>query len=146
MEEILRRYHAAVKDITTRPYDYLNHRLSAFDAHMLEFEARLNDLKLYVGNYLERAYDPVWETPQAMRFLHKFQRIGQVIPLVSTETKHERILNQLLADLDRLFRVVQKQGADLPIPRNFSPTTGSKCLRVVHPSSNLIALTQSNSI
>ena len=125
MEEILRRYCAAVKDITSRPYDYLNHRLVAFDQHMAEFEARLNDLKQYVGNYLERAYDPVWETPQAMRFLHKFHRIGQVIPLISTGTKQERILNQLVADMDRLWRVLHKYGSEPPIPRNFSPTTGT---------------------
>jgi len=125
MEEILRRYYAAVKDITSRPYDYLNHRLVGFDQHMAEFEARLNDLKQYVGNYLERAYDPVWETPQAMRFLHKFRRIGQVIPLIATDTKQERILNQLVTDMDRLWRVLHKYGPDTPIPRNFSHTTGS---------------------
>ena len=124
MDEILRRYHAAVKDITSRPYDYLNHRLCGFDQHMAEFEARLNDLKLYVGSYLERAYDPVWETAQAMRFLQKFQRIGRVIPVVSMEIKHNRILNQLLADMDRLNRVLTKFGEEPPAPRNFSPTTG----------------------
>lgn len=124
MDEILRRYHAAVKDITSRPYDYLNHRMSAFDQHMSEFEARLNDLKLYVGSYLERAYDPVWETAQAMRFLQKFQRIGRVIPVVAMEIKHNRILNQLLADMDRLARVLYKCGEDPPTPRNFSSTTG----------------------
>ena len=124
MDEILRRYHAAVKDITSRPYDYLNHRMLGFDQHMAEFEARLNDLKLYVGSYLERAYDPVWETAQAMRFLQKFQRIGRVIPVVAMEIKHNRILNQLLADMDRLSRVLAKFGDEPPIPNNFSPTTG----------------------
>jgi hypothetical protein len=124
MDEILRRYHAAVKDITSRPYDYLNHRMLGFDQHMSEFEARLNDLKLYVGSYLERAYDPVWETAQAMRFLQKFQRIGRVIPVVAMEIKHNRILNQLLADMDRLGRVLVKFGDEPPIPNNFSPTTG----------------------
>lgn len=125
MDEILRRYHAAVKDITSRPYDYLNYRMSAFDTHMIEFEARLNDLKLYVGSYLERAYDPVWETAQAMRFLNKFQRIGRVIPVVAMEVKHQRILNQLLADLDRLSKVLFRFGEDPPIPKNFSPQTGN---------------------
>ena len=124
MDEILRRYHAAVKDITSRPYDYLNHRMAAFDHHMSEFEARLNDLKLYVGGYLERAYDPVWETAQAIRFLNKFQRIGSVIPVVSMEVKHQRILNQLLADMDRLCRVINRYGEDPPIPKNFSSITG----------------------
>lgn len=95
-----------------------------FDQHMSEFEARLNDLKLYVGSYLERAYDPVWETAQAMRFLQKFQRIGRVIPVVAMEIKHNRILNQLLADMDRLGRVLVKFGEEPPIPKNFSPTTG----------------------
>ena len=54
MDEIERRHFAAVKDVTSRSYDYLNHRLLPFDLHMSEFEARLNDLKLYVGSYLER--------------------------------------------------------------------------------------------
>lgn len=126
MEEILRRYHAAVKDITSRPYDYLNYRYSSFDQHMSEFEARLNDLKLYVGSYLERAYDPVWETAQAMRFLQKFQRIGRVIPVVAMEVKHQRILHQLLTDMDKLTRVMFKYSDEPPIPRNFSTTTGKK--------------------
>jgi hypothetical protein len=54
MDEILRRYHAAVKDITSRPYDYLNHRMLGFDPHMAEFEARLNDLKLFFKNGAEK--------------------------------------------------------------------------------------------
>jgi len=91
MDEILRRYHAAVKDITSRPYDYLNYRMSAFDQHM---------------------------------FLSKFQRIGRVIPVVAMEVKHQRILNQLLNDLERLSKVLYRYGEDPPIPKNFSPTTG----------------------
>lgn len=49
MEEIDRRYQSAKKDVTSRPYDYLNYRQTIFEQHMNEFEARLNDLKLYVG-------------------------------------------------------------------------------------------------
>ena len=125
MDEIQRRYYAAVKDITSRPYDYLNYRLAAFEAHMNEFEARLNDLKLYVGNYLEKAYGPVWETPQAMRFLQKFEYIGSVIPLVSLDSKHQRILTHLLADIERIGRIFTKFEDRPPIPRNFSPFIGN---------------------
>ena len=125
MDEIERRHLAAVKDVISRSYDYLNHRQCGFDQHLSEFEARLNDLKLYVGSYLERIYDPVWESPQGMRFLQKFERIGTLIPLISMETKHQRILTSLLEDFERIWRILDMQGDNPPIPKNFSVTAGA---------------------
>ncbi len=64
MVEINRRFQSAVNDMTNRPYDYLDFRQTVFYRHMNECEARLNDLKLFIGSYLERIYDCVWESPQ----------------------------------------------------------------------------------
>ena len=126
MEEIERRHQAAVKDVISRSYDYLNHRLFGFEQHLYELEARLSDLKLYVGSYLERIYDPVWESPQGMRFLLKFERIGSLIPLIAMETKHTRILSYLLDEFSRIWSVLEMQAEAPPIPKNFSLTAGRR--------------------
>ena len=127
MDEIERRHYAAVKDVTSRSYDYLNHRLIGFDQHLCEFEARLNDLKLYVGSYVEKVYNPVWESPQGMRFLQKFERIGTLVPLIAMENKHNRILTYLLEDFNRIVSILEVHGHCPPTPKNFSTVAG-RCL------------------
>ena len=60
-----------------------------------------------------------------MRFLQKFERIGTLIPLISMETKHQRILTSLLEDFERIWRILDMQGDNPPIPKNFSVTAGA---------------------
>ena len=122
--EIERRYQSAVQDMTTHSYDYLDQREPYFNHHVKEFEARLSDMKLCIGTWIERNYDPVWETPQGMTFLHKFEKIGSLVPLIPLDNKHLRILSYLSDDFDRIWRILELNGSCPPVPKNFSLAAG----------------------
>jgi len=61
-----------------------------------------------------------------MRFLHKFESVGTLIPLISLETKHQRILASLLDNFHATWRFLELNVHGLPSPRNFSLTAGPK--------------------
>ena len=110
--------------MTTHSYDYLDQREPYFNHHVKEFEARLSDMKLCIGTWIERNYDPVWETPQGMTFLHKFEKIGSLVPLIPLDNKHLRILSYLSDDFDRIWRILELNGSCPPVPKNFSLAAG----------------------
>ena len=60
-----------------------------------------------------------------MRFLHKFEKIGTLVPLIAMENKHQRILTYLLEDFNRISSLLDVQKDAPPIPRNFSLTAGT---------------------
>lgn len=65
----------AKKAVTTCQYDYLDYRNSEFDKDHQAFEEKTNALRESIGNTIENNFASVWETPQGIKFLIRFEKV-----------------------------------------------------------------------
>lgn len=62
-----------------KQYDYLDHRNSNFDQDFQTFLINIDELKTNIAEIIEKNFDSVWETPQGIRFLTRFEKVGSLI-------------------------------------------------------------------
>jgi len=58
-----------------KDYNYLDHRNKEFDEDYEKFNANVEELKSGISSVIEQNYDTVWESPQAIKFLVKFEKV-----------------------------------------------------------------------
>lgn len=73
----MKTFDEAKKIATTKHYDYLDPRNQQFDADYDEFMSKIDALKKSIGTVIENNYADVWETPQGIRFLTRFEKVQQ---------------------------------------------------------------------
>ena len=56
-------------------YEYLDHRNSEFDADYETFTWMIDELKNGIAVTIEENYQAVWETPQGITFLIRFEAV-----------------------------------------------------------------------
>jgi dynein heavy chain len=71
----MRAFEDAKAGIMNKPYDYLDHRNKEFDEDYDNFMARIEALKDSIGNMIEENFASVWETPQGIKFLVRFEKV-----------------------------------------------------------------------
>ncbi|KAJ6635002.1 Dynein axonemal heavy chain 5, partial [Pseudolycoriella hygida] len=124
LEEAVTTFEDAKKVIVSKKYDYLDHRNADFNNDYQIFMDKTDALKESVGSMIESNFDSVWETPQCIRFLVRFEKVSQKIPLTMMEVKYQRILKYSEKDVHRILTLFRKQRDDPPLPRNFPPISG----------------------
>lgn len=78
MEETIRTFEEAKAGVTTKTYDYLDQRDVEFDADFDIFLEKTDKLKESIGTLIEENFASVWETPQGIRFLTRFEKVGEL--------------------------------------------------------------------
>lgn len=68
-------FEEAKQIATNKSYDYLDPRNFEFDTDYDEFMVRTDNLKESIGDIIEKNYADVWETPQGIRFLTRFEKV-----------------------------------------------------------------------
>lgn len=63
------------KIATSKSYDYLDPRNLEFDKDYDELMKKTDVLKKDIGEIIEKNYADVWETPQSIRFLTRFESV-----------------------------------------------------------------------
>lgn len=76
LEEAMGTFDEAKKSVLSKKYDYLDHRNNDFNADYQLFMDKTDALKESVGSMIESDFDSVWETPQCIRFLIRFEKVG----------------------------------------------------------------------
>lgn len=71
----MKTFEEAKKIATSKSYDYLDPRNTDFDIDYDDFMAKTNMLKENIGEIIEKNYADVWETPQGIRFLTRFEKV-----------------------------------------------------------------------
>lgn len=71
----MKTFEEAKKIATSKSYDYLDPRNTDFDIDYDDFMAKTNTLKENIGEIIEKNYADVWETPQGIRFLTRFEKV-----------------------------------------------------------------------
>ncbi|KAF7265346.1 hypothetical protein GWI33_021235 [Rhynchophorus ferrugineus] len=132
LEESIQKFTEIKTVIMNKQYDYLDQRNTDFEKDFLDFLASTDRLKDSVAETIEANFDSVWETPQGIRFLVRFEKVSEKIPLSRLEEKYERILKYCEKEVERIIRMFKKQRDDPPVPRMFPPIAGrikwARCL------------------
>lgn len=124
LEEAVATFDEAKTVILSRKYDYLDHRNAEFNADYDVFLGRTNELKSSVATLIETNFESVWETPQCMRFLVRFEKVSRMIPLTMMDVKYQRILKYAEQEVQRILTLFRRQRDDPPVPRHFPPVAG----------------------
>jgi len=77
LEDAMKTFNEAKAGITTKTYDYLDQRNVEFDEDFTTFFNKANDLKANIAAIIEQNFSNVWETPQGIRFLVRFEKVSR---------------------------------------------------------------------
>lgn len=61
--------------IVDKKYDYLDQKNTEFDTDYDAFIQQTDKLKTNISAIIEKNYTSVWETPQGIRFLERFEKV-----------------------------------------------------------------------
>lgn len=78
MEEATQNFNEAKSIVVNKSYDYLDQRNNEFDTDFQEFISSTDALKNHIGDMIEESFASVWETPQGIKFLARFEKVKQV--------------------------------------------------------------------
>lgn len=141
LEEAMQTFEEAKALVVDKKYDYLDQRNSQFDIDFKQFLNQTDELKEAIGNVIEKNFDSVWETPQGIRFLARFEKVvstfkydikdnckwfqvSEKIPLTKMADKYERVLKYCEKEVDRIIKMYKKERDDPPLPWMFPPIAG----------------------
>ncbi|CAG5099433.1 Similar to DNAH5: Dynein heavy chain 5 [Cotesia congregata] len=124
LEEATKSFEEAKKIATNKSYDYLDPRNTEFDRDYDVFMSKTNALKENIGGIIEKNYADVWETPQGIRFLTRFEKISEKIPLTKLDEKYNLVVRYCDKEVERTLKLFKKQRDDPPLPRHMPPIAG----------------------
>ncbi|KAJ8672889.1 hypothetical protein QAD02_004150 [Eretmocerus hayati] len=124
LDETMKIFEENKKVVTSKNYDYLDPRNNEFDTDHDEFMSSIEEMKKNVGSTIEKNYADVWETPQGIRFLTRFEKISEKIPLVKLDEKYSLVVRYCDKEVERTLRLFKKQRDDPPLARHMPPIAG----------------------
>ncbi|XP_017781875.1 PREDICTED: dynein heavy chain 5, axonemal [Nicrophorus vespilloides] len=124
LEEASKKFEEIKTGIMKKTYDYLDQRNGEFDKDFTTFISQTDELIESIGDIIEQNFDSVWETPQGIRFLTRFEKVSEIVPLKRMDNKYERILKHCEKEVERIIKMFRKQKEDPPIPVLFPPIAG----------------------
>lgn len=68
-------FNDAKASVTSKEYDYLDQRNDEFDEDFEFFIGKTNELKQKIGTTIEDNFQSVWESPQGICFLTRFEKV-----------------------------------------------------------------------
>ncbi|KAF5296158.1 hypothetical protein FQA39_LY12612 [Lamprigera yunnana] len=124
LEEAVQSFGDVKGIVVAKPYDYLDQRNGEFDVDFETFMNQLEVLKREIANTIEKNFENVWETPQGIKFLTKFEKVREKIPLTHMDDKYDRILKYCEKEVSRIVTMYKKEKDDPPLCRLFPPFAG----------------------
>ncbi|XP_045464260.1 dynein axonemal heavy chain 5 [Harmonia axyridis] len=124
LEEVVHNFNEIKSTIINKKYDFLDQRNTDFDNDYKEFLTKTDELKEHLSEMIESNFDSVWETPQGIKFLTRFEKVSEKIPLAKMDDKYERILKYCEKEVDRIIKMYRKEKDDPPLPWMFPPIAG----------------------
>ncbi|XP_063990451.1 dynein axonemal heavy chain 5 [Diachasmimorpha longicaudata] len=124
LEEATHAFEEAKKVATGKSYDYLDPRNTDFDRDYDVFMSKTDALKAHVGDIIEKNYTDVWETPQGIRFLTRFEKVSKKIPLTKLDEKYSLVVRYCDKEIERTLKLFKKQRDDPPLSRHLPPIAG----------------------
>ncbi|KAK4873406.1 hypothetical protein RN001_015435 [Aquatica leii] len=124
LDEVVQNFEEVKAIVFGKPYDYLNQRNGDFDDDFQLFLTRLDELKQEIVDTVEKNFESVWETPQGIKFLTKFEKVREKMPLKHMDDKYDRIIKYCEKEVSRIVIMYKKEKDDPPLCRMFPPIAG----------------------
>ncbi|KAI5700773.1 hypothetical protein M8J75_002754 [Diaphorina citri] len=124
LEEAMKVFTEIKNKTCNKDYDYLDQRNSQFDEDFQDFLRRTNQLKEKIGAQIEENFANVWESPQGIKFLTRFEQVSEKIPITRMDEKYFRVLKYCELEVDRILKLFKKQKDAPPLARNYPPVAG----------------------
>ncbi|XP_033231151.1 dynein heavy chain 5, axonemal [Belonocnema kinseyi] len=124
LDEAMKTFEETKKVATSKSYDYLDPRNLEFDKDYDVFMTETDALKKDIGEIIEKNYADVWETPQGIRFLTRFENVSEKIPLTKLDEKYTLVVRYCEKEVERILRLFKRQRDDPPLPRHLPPIAG----------------------
>lgn len=99
----MKTFEETKKIATSKSYDYLDPRNNDFDIDYDDFMTKTNTLKENIGEIIENNYADVWETPQGIRFLTRFEKVNKYICNFFLNKSIKSVLQYLIAYFSHYF-------------------------------------------
>jgi hypothetical protein len=102
----MKTFDEAKKIATSKNYDYLDPRNFEFDSDYEEFMSKIEVMKQNISYIIETNYADVWETLQGVRFLTRFEKVGNIhsFSALYNHRKHHFYQHFLLIYMSRSAR------------------------------------------
>lgn len=71
----MQEFEEAKKCVAGKQYDYLDHRNQDFERDFKTFTQKTDSMRENIGETIEKNFESVWETPQGIRFLSRFESV-----------------------------------------------------------------------
>lgn len=78
LEDAIKTFETAKGGVTSKTYDYLDQRNTEFDEDFEIFLQKTDQLKESIGALIEENFASVWESPQGIRFLTRFEKVYEM--------------------------------------------------------------------
>lgn len=124
LEDAIKKFNEIKDIIMKKTYDYLDQKNTAFDVDYSAFRHQVEALIKQLAAIIEASFDSVWETPQGIKFLVRFEKVAAKIPICKMEEKYSRILKHAEKEVEKIIKMYKKQKDDPPIPMMFPPIAG----------------------
>jgi len=79
IQEKEKEFSNHVKIMTGKQYNVLDYRLIDFDTDFDDFMEKTEELKLSLNRLIEKNYQSIWETPQAIKFLKRIEEVNKYV-------------------------------------------------------------------
>lgn len=133
LEDAIVTFNEAKDGVCSKGYDYLDQRNTEFNADFDIFMETTSKLKESIATLIEDNFASVWETPQGIKFLTRFEKVSEKIPLNRMEEKYDRVLKYCEREVDRMMKLFRRERENPPLPREFPPIAGRvKWSRALH--------------
>lgn len=80
---MIQNFNEIKATIINKKYDYLDQRNADFDNDYKAFLSKTDQLKEHLSEMIESNFDSVWETPQGIKFLARFEKVSMKMDLIS---------------------------------------------------------------
>lgn len=87
----MKSFETAKSGVTTKYYDYLDQRNTEFDADFNIFLEKTDELKENIGTLIEDNFASVWESPQGIKFLTRFEKVTTTFININKRKGKERL-------------------------------------------------------
>eukprot|EP00002_Diphylleia_rotans_P028875 TRINITY_DN5840_c0_g1_i3.p1 TRINITY_DN5840_c0_g1~~TRINITY_DN5840_c0_g1_i3.p1 ORF type:complete len:4482 (-),score=987.95 TRINITY_DN5840_c0_g1_i3:157-13602(-) len=126
MEAMIVRFKGVIADLKRKPYDPLDFTKSTFDRDYMEFNRNIQDIEASLQEFINKSFDAISNTEQALNMLKQFQAILQRENLkADLDSRYMQVFHNYGTELETVQKIYERNKHNPPIIRNAPPVAGN---------------------
>eukprot|EP00002_Diphylleia_rotans_P021973 TRINITY_DN428_c1_g1_i1.p1 TRINITY_DN428_c1_g1~~TRINITY_DN428_c1_g1_i1.p1 ORF type:complete len:4548 (+),score=958.95 TRINITY_DN428_c1_g1_i1:229-13872(+) len=126
MELIIQQFDSIKQEYRSKTYDLLDSTKNIFDIDHRKFNTRIHDLESSLQTFINKSFETITNTEQALNLLKQFQAILQRENLkADLDGKYMNVFMNYGEDLEAVQRIYEKNKQNPLVVRNAPPVAGN---------------------